>query len=215
MFGPLRTEVVDRIFQVRQFASEACNLGSNPSSAVASKGLVFVQLYAVYEFVVTGIVTAALTEMQSHRLQIRDARLPLLGIVLEAELASVATVGPANKWPRRLELFERTHSTDPVAIPTKHFPGDGSHFRRPQLDTIWMLFGLTSPVVPHGRHFDLIEELVEHRNAIAHGREKPEKIGGRFSDLDISARIDWTRDLCLHLITEMETHCADPANLRR
>ncbi len=215
MFGPLRTEIVARIFQVRQFASEACSPRDNPHSAVASKGLVFVQLYAVYEFAVTGIVTAALTEIQTHGLQLRDLRLPLLGIVLDPELLSIATVGPTHKWPRRRELFEKTDSSDSAPIPTAYFPGDGSHFRRQQLETIWMIFGLTCPIVPNNRHLGLIEELVEHRNAIAHGRETPDKIGGRFSDVDILARIDLTRDLCLHLIAEMEAHCSNSSNLKR
>jgi hypothetical protein len=215
MFGQLRIEVIDRIFQVRQFASEACDLNCNPQSAIASKGLVFVRLYAIYEFTVTGIVTAALTEVQTHGLQIRDLRLSLLGIILDPELLSITTVGSGHKWPRRCELFERTDSSDSIPIPPIAFPGDGSHFRRPQLETIWTLFGLTSPTVPHRRHLGFIDEMVEHRNSIAHGRETPENVGGRFSGVDIADRIDWTQDLCLHLIAEMQTHCSTAANLRR
>lgn len=215
MFPTIKTDIVDRVFRVAHFAAEACDSTHNPLSAVASKGLVFVQLYAVYEHAIVDGVLAGLTQLQVHGMAFRDVRHELLSIVLGPELQSAAEAGLKKKWRSRRELFRRSMCSDAVTIPAKHFPGDDSHFRRPQLETIWELFGITSPVVPQGQHFSLIEELVEHRNAIAHGRERPEAIGGRYSIGEIEKRIAWTRDLSLHIVTELETHCANPANLRR
>jgi MAE_28990/MAE_18760-like HEPN len=215
MFATLQAEVIDRVFRVQQFAAEACDVSKNPHSAIASKGIVFVQLYALYEYTVTGIVLAGLTELQSHGLQIRDLRAELLCIVLDREIKSASTAAADKRWLKRSELFSRIDSPGDIPILADHFPKDGSHFRADQLRTIWMLFGLACPVVPDPRCLGRIEEMVEHRNAIAHGRERADVIGRRYSDAEITLRINDAQELCLHLIASMQAHCAVAANVRR
>jgi hypothetical protein len=75
-----------------------------------------------------------------------------------------------------------------------------------QLETIWAVFGLTVPVVPELRLLGRIEELVENRNAIAHGRRTAVEVGGRYSALEIEKRIDDVEQISSYVVTQMEDH---------
>ncbi len=65
---------------------------------------------------------------------------------------------------------------------------------------------MTTPVVPESRLIGRIDELVENRNAIAHGRRTPEEVGGRYSTSEIEKRVDDIERITIYLVPEMETH---------
>ncbi len=181
------------------------------------KGLVFVQTYAVYEYTVVNSLIAALQATKNHGLLIREVRPEFLCLVLHNQFESASGSGTRLRWERRIELFQRAASTDPLAeIEFEDvFPTDGSHFRSGQLETIWRLLGVSAPVVTKSIHLGRIAEMVEHRNAVAHGRDAPETVGRRFSDADIEIRIDDTEALCMHIADALELHSTEANNLRK
>ncbi len=67
-------------------------------------------------------------------------------------------------------------------------------------------FNLSQFVVPDNRHLGRIEELVENRNAIAHGRETAEEVGRRYSTSELGKRIDDVFTLTKYIISTMESH---------
>jgi hypothetical protein len=214
VFTAIRSEVSARQLAIRQWFAFA---GSAPAPVgVVSKGLVFLQNYAVYEFTVISALTAALTRAKTHGLLLHDVRPELLTLILNSEFDSSSQSGASTKWDRRIELFQRARCADPLGAVTFEgvFPHDGSHFRPPQLRTIWRILGISAPVVQVPRHLGRIEEMVAHRNAIAHGREAPEAIGRRFSDSDITDRITDAEDLCMHIVDTLDLHSNTAANLR-
>ena len=95
----------------------------------------------------------------------------------------------------------------PITFDNTLFPSDGSHYRAEQLDTIWRLFGVSAPVLPDLRLRQRVNELVENRNAIAHGRRTARDVGARHTNKDMEARIDDTDAITHHVIDTMETHC--------
>lgn len=114
-----------------------------------------------------------------------------------------------------IALFQTVDSVKHLDTPDDVLPKDGSHYRRSQLETIWSLFGITAPIVPDGRMYPLIGELVENRNAVAHGRRTPEDVGSGYSKDDCYIKVGLTQDLCTYLVATLQTHCADPKNLAR
>ena len=62
------------------------------------------------------------------------------------------------------------------------------------------------PVVPEPRLVGRIEELVENRNAIAHGRRTPEEVGGRYSTAEIEKTADDIEKIGSYFVTELERH---------
>jgi hypothetical protein len=60
-----------------------------------------------------------------------------------------------------------------------------------------------------------IDEVVDHRNAVTHGRETPDKIGRMYSRAEVVHRIAQMKSVCLLLISATEAHCANTARHRR
>jgi hypothetical protein len=178
-----------------------------PLEAAACKGLMFVHLYGVYEYAVHSAVQAVLAAVRAEQLCPRDLHHRSLTLFLNPGFSSASTAGRTRVWKRRLDLVASFESATPLqSLDDTLFPADGSHYRVAQLETIWAVFGITVPVVPESRLIGRIEELVENRNAIAHGRRTPEEVGGRYSVGEIEKRVDDIEKISVYLLTEMETH---------
>jgi hypothetical protein len=214
MFTTVLSEIGDRTLSLEIYFKSTCRPGFS-KIALLAKGLAFVQMYAIYEYSIVTSVREALLEIKGAGLPIGQLRLELVAFVLNDDWKAIRDCGVTKTWKRRLGLLSRVNCGNPVDAPDDTFPTDGSHFREQQLETIWSLFGINSSIVPHGRYLPLISELVANRNAIAHGREKAEDIGRRYSPAEILKKIEMCRDLCVHVATTLETHCRTPANLTR
>lgn len=113
MWNDTREEVADRILASKEFFRGASRRGIVFSrSKTMTKGLMFVQLYAIYEFTVVTIVQNAINELNSKCISINTLRRELLGLALHTELSSIADCGYKKVWDARLELFQRIDSSD-------------------------------------------------------------------------------------------------------
>ena len=175
--------------------------------AAAHKGLIFVQLYGVYEYAVHSAVQAMLSAIRDEGLSAQDLHHRVLTLVLDGAFTSVAASGRGRSWEKRLDLVANFESTAPLgSLDNTTFPTDGSHYRVKQLQTIWGVFGLDVPVLPEPRLIGRIEELVENRNAIAHGRRTPEEVGGRYSASEMDKTITDIEGVGTYVVTAMEAH---------
>ena len=210
MFDATRKEIALRLVEGRVFLSILTRAKPDitHSSAATCRGLLFVQLYGAYEYAVTMSVQSALDTIRTDSLSCSHVRKSVLALILQSRWDSVATSGRRRLWERRMELLATMHEdTLPVDFDNTLFPNDGSHYRVPQLDTIWQLFGIAEPVLPHPRLALRINELVENRNAIAHGRHTAREVGSRYTDNEMAARIDDTDAITQHVIDTIKTHC--------
>ena len=180
---------------------------SETAIASACKGLELVQLYATYEYAVRSAVQATLAALRATGVGIRNLRRDLLALVLESHWDSASNSGRPHVWDSRIALITNVDSREPTtSLRDDLFPSDGSHYRVNQLRTIWKIFSLTAPVVPDPRLIGRIEELVENRNAISHGRRTPEELGGRYSWQGIASRVDDTDAISRHVLGVLEAH---------
>ena len=210
MFEAARRQVTSRILDGRKLLAIA-TASSNSQADVAAtcRGLLFIQLYGAYEYAVTTSVQAALDMIQQQSLSYNQLQRGLLALVLDPKWRSAGQVGPRGLWDSRLALIEAMHDTTPIVdLDDKLFPADGSHYRAQQLKTIERVFGITSPILPESRLIGRIHELVEKRNAIAHGRNTAREVGGRFTNSEMEARIADTDAIAQHVIDAMENHCS-------
>ena len=208
MFSLATTEINARILVAKQLLGLVRTFESpNPPEAATCKGLMFVQLYATYEYAVHSAVQAMLSSIRSDGLCPQDLHQRALTLVLHSGFQSASTAGIRRVWDQRLDLVAALDSTVPLlTLDNTLFPKDGSHYRVQQLETIWAVFGLTVPVVPEPRLKLRIEELVENRNAIAHGRRTADEVGGRYSSLEIGKRIDDIEQISTYVVTQLDIH---------
>lgn len=213
MVAAIQTEALARIGATRAFLrvveSQELATGGDPASR-AGKGLIFVQNYAVYEYVVVRAVRAMIVEANNRALTHSTARTELLALALHAEFDAVVGGALKKTWENRSTLLRRVRSADVVKIHDGLFPKDGSQFRVPQLETLWSLFGLPQPVLPAGRLIGRVGEMVDNRNRIAHGEEPAEDVGRRYTLGEVRERVDDTEALCSHVITTIGAYLGTP-----
>jgi hypothetical protein len=169
--------------------------------------MLFVELYGVYEYSVKTAVQAVLSFIRRDALAPVNINHNALTLALRGSFDSLSNVGPWKTWEKRLNLVSDLESQTPLhSLIDTVFPSDGSHFRESQLQTIWDIFGLSCPILPEKKHIGRVSELVENRNAIAHGRRTADDVGSGFSFDDMEQRINDVERISIYLLTEMETH---------
>ena len=184
--------------------------------AATTKGLMFVQVYAVYEFTVKSVVRVAIDSIRARNYKIKDISPSMMSLFLDPELNSLRDGGRKNEWENRLKIFDRAFSNDPVDLSSETSPpGDGSHYRYTQLLVIFKVFGIRRLPVRRRQHRQRIDEVVNHRNTIAHGQEKAEDIGRRYTRSDILRIARQMKSVCLLLINVFDGFCADGSRYRK
>ena len=175
----------------------------------SAKGLLIVQNYAVYEYVVVESVRILVGNVNSRRLPFASTRAELLTMALDPEFTSVIDGSIKKTWEGRSALLRKVRSNAVVAIKEGLFPKDGTQFRPAQLDTIWSLFGLPGSIVPTPRLRGHIEEMVDSRNRIAQCSDAPDTVGSRFTVADMKKRINDTEVVCTHIMTSVSGYAAN------
>lgn len=188
---------------------------TNQREAAACRGLLFVLLYGIYEFSVRSTVQGVLSSIRLDGIPPSRIHHRALTLALHPGFISIADSSTKKVWKKRIELVSDIESSLPIAsLIDTTFPSDGSHYRVQQINTIWEIFGLTVPVLPENRLIGRIDELVENRNAIAHGRRTADDVGSGFSSDDMRKRIDDIEVISIYLLTEMESHYSRGGVLR-
>lgn len=208
MFHALKTEVEARFSAIELFFRAAKGLKGDHTATV--KGLMFVQVYSVYEFTVNSVVRATIEEIKAKNHKMKDISPSLMALFLDPELNSLRDGGKKDIWGNRLLLFARAFSNDAVALSSDtRPPNDGSHYRYTQLITIFNVFGIKRLPVRRRTHISRIIEVVNHRNSIAHGSETAEDIGRRYARSEILKIVRQMKSVCIHLISTLDDFCAD------
>jgi hypothetical protein len=208
MFEPLQAEVKQRFTAVEAFFKAAHNLKGD--AAVVARGIVFVQIYAVYEYAATTVFQIAIDKLKEHRHPMKSLSPSLSALFLDAELRSLVDGGAKQFWKRRVAIFEKAYSNEPATVANTVFPKDGSHFRKEQLQTMFMVLGIKRTPAQRQKHLLRVDEVVNHRNAVAHGRETAEAIGRRYTRAEILHIIQEMRSVCTLLVNAIRIHCDSP-----
>ena len=196
MFITLRSEVQTRFIELESFLSSTKSL--HESHAAMAKGLMFVQIYAVYEHTINRTISEAIDAIKVHNHKMEDITPSLLALFLDPELQSLRSSQRKNEWHARLHLLERASSREKLKLSSDtNPPSDGSHYRYSHLVLIFKVFGIRRMPVPRRRHVQRISEVVDNRNAIAHGREASQDVGRRYTQLDIKKIINQMRAICV------------------
>ncbi|MDM8530748.1 MAE_28990/MAE_18760 family HEPN-like nuclease [Anaerolineales bacterium HSG25] len=209
----IRLREVHSLLQViRSLESETPLISSKDTKI--TKGLFFVHLYGAYEYTVTETIQKVLQIISDGSYSVSSYKPSLLSVVLDAECKAICSVGPDKKWLKRRALFEKAATDGIVSIDTVILPTGTGNLKQRQLEELWSMLGVESPALPRPPLIGRLEELVENRNAISHGRESPVTIGGRFTSSDLESRYNDVNELCSYLIQQLEIYLRDKQFLR-
>ena len=214
MLSDIRSAYTSRLVDVRFLLNTIQHLETASTPLFSSrgititKGLFFVHLYGVYEYTVTSAVQRTIQHINAMNCTIDKCKPILLSIILDSECESLASVGRNSSWPKRWELFEKLNKTEPVRINDNIFPTDGKNIRYGQSTSIWKTFCIKDAPIPSEQMLlrGRVDELVEKRNAIAHGRESPADVGRRYSLDDLEKRYQDIDGLCIYILDILESY---------
>jgi hypothetical protein len=210
MFPTLRSEVTERFDEVEAFFQQSCRLRGELSKT--SRGLAFVQIYAIHEYTVVTAVRHAGVAVAARAHPFIRLRPSLLPFFLTPELQSVQDSIRRGQWESRLALFEKATSRDPaVFLGTPTEISHDSHFRYQHIELIFRVFGINRAVTRRRRYRGLIDEVVNRRNEIAHGNSTAAEVGRNYTNADIRLAIRRMKSICLRLVQMLEEYCSDPA----
>lgn len=214
MFASITNEISDRFLTTQMHFDATCNPGFHQHIAI-SKGLAFVSIYGTYEYAVRGVVAEAIRHIKNSAIQFQHIKIEILPLLLQSELNAVSDAGAKTSWRKRVDLFKQVNSVAVCQTSDDAFPNDGSHYRLSQIYAIWEAFGITIPVLPNPQWTPLIGEVVENRNAIAHGRRTSKDVGRAYTKNDIITKFERMRDICLYIVSTVESHVTHMPNIQR
>ncbi|MBL0736836.1 hypothetical protein JI750_08090 [Flavobacterium sp. GN10] len=210
MFNDLKTESASKLVEVREFLDLTSNLippapTPTPNSLLTAKGLFYVHVYGVFEFTITSCVKKTISAINIESTNVNNIKPLLLSLALNPEFDSLSSTKNRN-WTQRWNLFEKIRDNVIAQISTDLMPTDGKNIRFAQLESIWKTFCISAPILNAPSIGGRLKDIVDNRNAIAHGNNTPAEIGSRVSISDLYNRYNEMSSYCSYIIQVFEDY---------
>jgi hypothetical protein len=204
MYQSVELEIGDRINQSKELINHISSLELNsPNSELLKiqKGYLFVSLYSSIEYTVTNAVSRYLELLKQEQLKPMEYQKYLLCAILDNKFNALTSCSKKKIWDKKKDFFDALFSAEPANIDDSVFPTDGMNISQKQIEDIWSIFHLNGESLPTHVNSWVLNEIKEHRNAIAHGREKAADIGGRYTTSVLNQRVTDVEALCFHIVS--------------
>jgi hypothetical protein len=206
--GQVSPNVDARFSEIRKLLTHIKNLESpdirnrdSVSGDIAAilRGLFFVQLYGAFEYAVSLSVQVLLQEITRVAVPYCGFEPLFHSVALDAQFKGVS--GTGSKWPKRRSLLEKQHSNDICILDDSVFKDQLQNIWYDTLANLFEYLCIPSKPVPEDRMRGYIDEIVDNRNAIAHGRLSTSEVGRLKTVEDIEKRLEVVTKVTNHIIT--------------
>ncbi|WP_151994574.1 MAE_28990/MAE_18760 family HEPN-like nuclease [Buttiauxella massiliensis] len=170
------------------------------------KGVFFVQLYAAIEFTVTNSFSTFLELIAAQPLAPKHYEPALLSVLLDSKFKALLASSKKHIWRKKYDLLNHAFGENVCEVDTNIFPGAGMNISIAEIKDMWFFLGLDCDPLPEGVFPQLLAEIKEHRNAIAHGRECAHEIGARFTLEQLKKKHTDVELLCHYIISTINSH---------
>jgi hypothetical protein len=175
-------------------------------SGAILRGLFFVQLYGLIEYSLSLSVQVLLQEMTKLGVPYFHFEHPLFAVVLDRQFRSVEDSG----WQRRLlvrrELLQKQVSSDSCMLDDGVFESQLQNVWFETLKQIFDFLLIPYDPVPEVRISGYIDEIVNKRNEIAHGRSSAITVGRLTTVADLEIRMTAIARLIDHIIISFDEY---------
>jgi hypothetical protein len=209
----LQPLVTARFAEVNALITLASSMESVPpvpdtDDVRALRGLLYVHLYAALEYSMDQCFIRLAQHLNSKAIAHHHLSTPIFGVALDSYFRALQSINALDRGlKKRTETMTMARGSTAVVI------GDGVLSPAMQSATnaaIQMAFdtyGITAPPIYDVTKRGYIDEVVERRHAVAHGRESPVQVGVlRASEL--RQRYDVLYAQSLYVISTLNTFCA-------
>lgn len=205
MFESVEREILDRVKQSKVILNLINDLEpkggeSQSESFKIQKGLLFVSLYSSIEFSLSSVTSSFLEYVGNSPKKPMEYKKYFLGCILNAEFNSIRDSSKKTVWDKKSRFLDSLFSEESANIDTSVFPSDGINISHKQLEDIWRFFHLPGHELPNGVNPFLLNEVKDHRNAIAHGRMTASEVGARYTPSILKSKESDIELVCFHIL---------------
>lgn len=173
-----RQEALSRLREARLTLELIVQSESQPPvqdspTVLALRGLFFVHLYACLEYAVNQAAERVLTLISASEVEYRHFSPRFHVVSMSGGFVSVRDSGRGKKWIKRIEFVDKLFSDDKCNINSAVFSEDLQNVWVKTIDELFSCLGINSNPLPDMSYAGHIDEIVDKRNAVAHGRKSP------------------------------------------
>lgn len=208
----VRQEAADRFQEAQSFLSAIKDLEKarrqHANEINVRKGLFLVLLYGAFEYSLTRTLTEVTVLINGCRVEYGHISELLYGLALDSQLASLTAPGAGrdSKWQRRAELFRIQTCAEPVVLLESAFAPELQNAWAKTIYKMFDVFGVRQPALYDPRVRQYIDDVVEKRNAVAHGRESAARIGQAYTTGDLQNLNDQLSKQTQYIFSVFESH---------
>lgn len=180
----LRSPIAERFHEVDLFLTDvglresADPLVKDEAVVRIQRGMFFVHLYACFEYAVGESFGRLALNISSRGVSLSHLSSPMHTVALDGLLTSLQTnTNWRKKFSKRVELCRTLDSLDQATIADTVLANSMPNISSAILAIAFQAYGIRNPPLLTPAIGGYIDEVVNKRNAIAHGRESPLSVG--------------------------------------
>jgi hypothetical protein len=167
------------------------------------RGLFFVHLYGSFEKSVNEAVEKYIQKIDELNVAFCDFSSLFLPTALDPVFTSIQMGG---KWDKRVDFFKAIESTEKCSIRNTIFSDQLINTWFKNLDRIAICIGARRPFLKNYSDSLYLDEVVEKRNQVAHGRNTPLSVGSSGRSADLESRFVAVRRVFDDYCEMLESH---------
>ena len=181
---------VRRIFGViKQLEAPDPTTGDSIEAKIL-RGLFYVHLYGALEYSVNLGIQGIFAKISSSGVRYAELDHHFYALALDQNFSSLKDSSKGKKWLKRIEFLDRQKSEDKCLLNDTVFGLELQNISSAVLKNVFLCLSLPLPTLLDSRLGTYVNELVEKRNAVAHGRESPAQVGSNMRSPDLKTRLD-------------------------
>lgn len=177
------------------------------------RGLFQVQLYASLEKSMNDVVEFALSDIASKRIKNSHFNIAFNTVSLSDKLKSFKDSGYSHFFPKAIELFFEVSNSSVQNINETLFAKSLQNIWAKTIEETIGAFGIKGYTIGV-RARTTINELVEKRNAVAHGRESASVVGEKQRAETLRKKMDIIVSFTHEIIDLFEIYCSSKGFLK-
>jgi hypothetical protein len=207
-----RVEVARRLVTATEkpISVAASNSSTSPSQDISRevRGMAILLLFAAYENLLKTVSRTLLEEAAKSRARAQNLKPGFRLFLAHGELVGLLDSGRRKIWKSSgLKILSAVTERPARELDKSLFPDDGSFMKSSQVVVFCDVFDFGHPGPILREAWDRIDNIVDQRNGIAHGRLTPEEVGRNYSHSDLLKLIDLWETRWEDFLGWIESHC--------
>jgi hypothetical protein len=210
-FSGVKNRTSERFNEVQIFLNYISSLETDSSSVIPlelkiMKGLFYVHLYSAFEKSINEVIETCLLLIASKNVRFKHFSPTLLSIALSDKVKSLVDSNHQSSMTKSAEIFEASISQNIANINETALSNKLQNVWVKTINEVVKILGMEEVMISAQMKIT-INEIVDKRNAVAHGRDSAASIGERFRANELRDRLNLVSSATHIIIDSIEVHC--------